>query len=743
MSTPSFSCVRFFILAGAMAFALPSHADWAQSTVLDAVQPAPAAFSVPAQNPPSFTWSRHPNATNNTVYTLEVRRGTATPVTFTTARNWYLPTTRFEDGTYYWRVRASGQTEWSTERSFVINQTSQVFEVPDDATLRARATARARPRLLPTSFIPYSQWTTAAISERGGSVIELKAEVLAQTTALEEVADALWPLNSSSTNTVAFAAQGAQIRARLARTTRQLEAATLLYGLTPEQRLLDEAIRRGDELAALSPVGPTGSSVEPLASRAITVALARAYDLLYIHLNTARRERWLDIVALRGGSMYNDVAGDNGRLDQMPFDSRGDSLGPLALVAALTVDAVPEARTWFDYSVRAYIHSIAALGGPEGGYSQGTAYAEMAAGAYVKIWDPLKELTGVNLYNKPWSTGFTRFLAQFTPPGQPLHVFGDGHEVGPNKTTLRSFAGRVATPESRWFYNQLTGREDALTLLAAPFPMPVTQATAAAPANAGVYQGGGFAAMHSNIAAATRTSLYFKSSPFGAYRHSHADQNSIVLFSNNKPLLSETGYYDYFGSPLSSSWYRETKAHNAITFDGGIGQPSTGYAENLGRKGAITAFSTTAAIDYVEGDATKAYGGALTNATRRIWYLRSQNQILIHDKLASATPRKYEWNFHAPVAITKNADNTVTIINGTEKLCIRPLFAGATFETRTGATPQAGTVEYHAAYTSASANFSEFFMLLDVGCLRPPVSMQMTTTGRIVTVGTQTFTMPK
>jgi hypothetical protein len=39
-----------------------------------------------------------------------------------------------------------------------------------------------------------------------------------------------------------------------------------------------------------------------------------------------------------------------------------------------------------------------------------------------------------------------------------------------------------------------------------------------------------------------------------------------------------------------------------------------GYRETLVRNGAITAFSTTPALDYVAGNATAAYGGALSSA---------------------------------------------------------------------------------------------------------------------------------
>lgn len=744
MSFGSLGKYRFIALACAAAFATPVHADWAQSTSLDAVKPAPDAYALQPQNPPSITWSRHPKATATTTYTLELRRGSSPPVTYTTNRNWFLPETKLEDGTYTWRVLASNSIEWSTPRTFVINATSSEFLVPSNATLRERAIGRGRPRMLPSTFIQYAQWTPAMVAERGAAVKVLTQDVVRRFT-LPPLRDANWPLTPTTATTAAYVAQTAEIRNKVSIMTYQLESAALLYRLVPEQRYLDEAIRRGDELASLSPSGPTSFVNQDQGTRMIALSLAKAADLLWGKVDNTRRVRWLESVRLRGLDMYADLAGNNGRLDQFPYDSHGgNNLGFLAVISALMLNDFPEARTWFDFSTRAYIHSVFAWSGPEGGYSQGSAYGQHTTDPALKMWDTLSLLTGVNLYDKPWSKGFARFFGHFVPPGQPVHLFGDGHEEKPYTPFLKAYASRVATPEAKWYYNSLAGAEEPLTLLLAPSPLPVNQvATANAPPNAGVYPSIGWVAMHSDLWKAQRTSLYFKSSPYGGYSHSHADQNGIVLLRNNAVLLSETGYYDYYGSPLWSSWYRQTKAHNAITFDGGVGQATDGNTLNLRRKGKITAFSTTAAVDYAEGDATAAYDGQLTGALRKLWYLRGKDQIVVLDKLSSATARRFEWNFHAVVPITKNADNSSTIVNGTESLCIRPLTTNAVYATRTGAAPKAGTYEAHAAYTLPSATSAEFLMLLDIGCKNPAVSLRDTANGRTLTVSGQTIVLPK
>ena len=154
--------------------------------------------------------------------------------------------------------------------------------------------------------------------------------------------------------------------------------------------------------------------------------------------------------------------------------------------------------------------------------------------------------------------------------------------------------------------------------------------------------------MHSDITSAARTSVYFKSSPYGAYNHSHGDQNSIVLYSGGKPLLIEAGYQDYYGSPLVNNWYRQTKAHNAVKYDGQVGQLVSGNTENLVRNGKITAFSTTPNMDFVEGDAQPAYGAAVSWClkTNRDFAVQRFGRLRWHVRLDSLSPevqRAHRW----------------------------------------------------------------------------------------------------
>src|SRR5262249_9363221 len=134
------------------------------------------------------------------------------------------------------------------------------FEVPDSATLRDNVMRHGRTRMLSPAFLPYSKWTAAMVTERGDAVRRLIETVQSRLT-MAPVLDSDWPLGNTGTMTTALSDQNNDIRNRINRTGWQVEAAALLYRLkvgdSTAPTYLAEALKRGDELAALSPTGPT------------------------------------------------------------------------------------------------------------------------------------------------------------------------------------------------------------------------------------------------------------------------------------------------------------------------------------------------------------------------------------------------------------------------------------------------------------------------------------------------------
>ena len=136
--------------------------------------------------------------------------------------------------------------------------------------------------------------------------------------------------------------------------------------------------------------------------------------------------------------------------------------------------------------------------------------------------------------------------------------------------------------------------------------------------------------------------------------------------------------------------------------------------------GAITGYLFRPDYDIVFGDATQAYGGALKEARRLLVYLRP-NLILVYDRLASDTPRQWEWNIHALNPMTVLSDQKIFIQNGLQTLCV-DMLAGPTMRfTQTDlftADPIDGTPrQWHGNFHSvALLGSAEFIALLNVGC---------------------------
>ena len=136
--------------------------------------------------------------------------------------------------------------------------------------------------------------------------------------------------------------------------------------------------------------------------------------------------------------------------------------------------------------------------------------------------------------------------------------------------------------------------------------------------------------------------------------------------------------------------------------------------------GTITGYVRQPDYDIVSGDATGAYGGALTEAKRSMVYLRP-NLVLVYDRLASDVARQWEWNIHAVNPMNVISDQKVSIQNNGRSLCVDMLAAPAIQFTQTDLfTVDPATAmprQWHGKFSSASTlGAAEFIGLLNVGC---------------------------
>jgi hypothetical protein len=437
------------------------------------------------------------------------------------------------------------------------------------------------------------------------------------------------------------------------------------------------AMRTMLALATLDPHGESSVAKEDLSAMLIARTLALGLDWFHGDWTTTERRQLIGAISVRMEDFANKLVRGPKPLEKNLLVSHDNEvLGSLAEVAVLLLGDVSAADLWFDELVPLYARILPAFGGPDGGYANGTAYASWDMGEFsLRQWDTLRKATGLDLTKKLWAQNFGRYLAYFLPPGTPVGLFGDGTEVSLRENWARygkAYANRVQNPLNRWYAAQWFQEDLSRLELLTSVVTPVGESTyPVGTANAAVFPTIGWVAMHSSLQDRGRTSLYFKSSPYGAVSHSHSDQNSFVLNVGGRQLMVDSGYYDYFGSPHHFGWTKRTWAHNAVTFDGGKGQddPARPWGDETA-KGKITSFFTSHDIDLTVGDATAAYRGQLKHATRGIVYLRP-GVFIIFDSLESTQSRKWEWNVHALNKFVQSDNQTLAVNNEDAKACIQ------------------------------------------------------------------------
>jgi len=662
----------------------------------------PADCAAVEQTPPDFSWPDHDPKARYTV-TLTYPDGSARSLA--APQNWINWDEALPPGDYAWRVRleSGGTLLESRARRFTVSAQAVPFVVPSADTLFMRAAAKPHPRALPDAAT-----AQAMLTARPAALAQLYARVDAGLTA---------PLPPEPTGLPEDVAWLAHEEGR-----RMLEAG-LAWLATWREEYYAEALRRALNLAAWDPHGSTSYTASDFASREIVWSLALAYDWLHPWLDENQRSLLRAPILVHGGEMYNALIGSRARFAVYPYDSHGNvNLTTLALVCVLVAADIPEAYSGLRNTLPLALHWTSPWGGEDGGYANGTAYAAWDAGMMLLPWYALRWTVGVDIAQKAWVRNHARFLAYFLPPGSPSGEFGDGAELALEPGFWgglgEAYAAFAPSPLARWYAAQLGGAdpsllEQILAPLADAGPAPLPAGTP----DGAYFASIGWTAMHSSLADPARTSVYFKSSRYASYNHSHADQNSLVVTAGGQPLAIDSGHFDGYKTPHWWQWYKQTRAHNAVTFDGGQGQlvyESNGYGP-----GAVTRFEHTSAYDIVQGDATAAYGGALTDARRSLLFLRP-DRILVYDRLASATPRQWEWNLHAAQAMSVVSQHSIRIDNGGQSLCVDMLAGpemGFTQTDQWSVEPLAGARQWHGTFVSAAPlAAAEFIALLRVGC---------------------------
>ncbi|WP_173118182.1 DUF4962 domain-containing protein [Paenibacillus qinlingensis] len=648
---------------------------WPSSVLTGLNMPfGPADSLVTTQNPPDFKWPAIPGADG---YDLQVSRSaTVSDVVYensTLSDNFYNFPHVFDAGTWYWRVRfhkpADGWSVWSDVRKFRIEEQNVPFAVPSIDQIMANLPAQ-HPRIWTTSetladFRSLSQTV-------GKSVYETKLASVTANLNNPLPAEPTFPYPASHPRDSDFVAAQSVLKTYTDGPLTQMMDTAFIYLITGSPQFGQKAKDRLLNIASWNPSGATSYVIQDQVHRSIALNAAIAYDWLYPLLSPTEKQQVQAMVTTRTTTMVNDVVIAH-PIQKNPYDSHGwSAFGYIGIIATAMLHDVADAEQWYRQIVPAYINIMPPWGGEDGGWAQGTGYWQWSAFIGQEFMDVLLASTGINLYDKGYTRNEGMYPLYAFPNGSPKGIFGDDSEFSPGKPSVTMYnrlSQMNGDPRLKWAAEAIgTGPDSQLnnyfygdSSLAAMPPVNLPDAR--------WFQDVGLVAMHSKLYDPDRVSFYFKSSPYGSFNHSHADQNSFVLNAFGESLAIESGYYDYYGSNHDLNYAKQTLSSNAITYDGKQGQP----IGNIEADGRIYGFVTHPDFDAASGDASAAYPGVLTKAGRQVIYVRP-NMFVVIDKLQSANPagNEFEWRLHAEDNLELDADHAgATILKGEAGLKVR------------------------------------------------------------------------
>lgn len=625
---------------------------------------------VAQQNPPSFKWGYVDGATS-----YEVVVATDPELKNIKYRkdgikyNYYNFDTTFETGIhYYWAVRYyidNKASSWSKVRKFRIDPDAYEYPFPDIDTILNRI-PKGHPRLLAT---PETLEEFRAKKDKNEAAKNVYDRVIAQAEQYIVTEIDKEPANEldSITDPIKRTEWLQGLRSKSSPILSKVVGCGFAYLLTGDEKYGRYSIDCLVEASKWDINGVTSYKMQDQIHREFAFWTAVAYDWTCTMMTDSEKEAVLKMVSDRTKVM--EYLLDS--LKRAPYDSHGyTAYGYIGVAALATAGDIPEAKDWLEKTIIGF-SALTPVWGYEDGWSQGVAYWSYDPPS-VDWFMPFLAATGyADLYGLAYSENQYLYYMYNNPPGS-WGGFGDEsgrsfHDVGCAKVAAYD-SYFTKNPVTRWLaqeYGYVSGKSKTLNwfdyMIADDKTEPEEPVTAQLSHE---FQDIGWVSMMDSIKSRDRVKLMFKSSPFGSFNHSHADQNSFLLEAYGQPLLVNSGYYDSYHSVHDSGITRKTGAHNCVTIADNIGQND----DDFSAKGHLTGYLTQQDFDLASGNATEAYKGKIGNFERNIVYIRPDIFVIVDDLKASKRNKKsmFEWwlNSREPISLYKDGNGARIENNG-------------------------------------------------------------------------------
>ncbi len=380
-------------------------------------------------------------------------------------------------------------------------------------------------------------------------------------------------------------------------------------------------------------------------NRKIMVYSALVYDWCYDLMTEEERKAIREMIFIREGEIRYMID----TVNHTPYQSHGwTNMSMLGVVYYIMVHDEPTAAELLRKTLNAYNVLYPVWSYQDGGWSQGTDYAKYGRERFLHLGRVLIN-SGINLFDTAWMRNSYLFHV-YTAPVDSVGSFGDGSGMGLESNSfirveyaeqLEFMPGDKNNGVRKWLMEKAGGLNTSNC--SGYYTAQTYDATeGVAPSN---YQLShefvdiGWINMTNDLTDTNRILLSFKSSPYGSYNHSHADQNAITIECFGQSVLANSGYYESYGTDHHFKIHQATAAHNSITVDT-KGQK----LQDIQAKGKLTGYLTQVDFDLAMGDATQAYMGALGKFERAIIYVRPDVFVVVDD-LEATENKKSEFEF--------------------------------------------------------------------------------------------------
>ncbi|HPD17046.1 MAG TPA: DUF4962 domain-containing protein [Planctomycetota bacterium] len=616
-------------------------------------------------NPPGFVWRPQKGAAS---YEFEVSRDAAFAQPGYRAEglhyNAHCLPKPLERGPWHWRFRyKNGRGEpsaWSQVRAFTVAENAVEFPMPPREELLSRI-PQAHPRL----FVRPEQ--LAALRERArGDLKEPYSRLVAE---CERLLRNPPPTTEPPKYPPGMETKSEEWRAiwwgnRVYTINALNGAATLAF-----TRLLggrDEYGQLAKRLllaaAEWDPKGSTGYRYNDEAGMPYSYCFARTYTFLNDLLSDEERARCRRVMAIRGQEMYDNLAAKH---LWRPYDSHANrAWHKLGEVGIAFLGEIPDAAEWVWFALHVFFNAYPVWCDADGGWHEGSSYWASYISRFTWWADVMRVAMGIDAYRKPYFSQIGYYPLYLQPPGTTGGGFGDLAADRPSKSAvpvMTTFASQARNPYWQWYVDVQGGPQEEkgyIGFIRGALPRVEPKPPADLPVSR-CFRGTGQAVLNTTLLdAKDNVEVVFKSSPFGTQSHGYDAQNAFLLYAFGERLLVSTGRRDIHGSAHHTQWMWETKSTNSVTVNG-QGQDKHSSAS----VGEITAFHTSAAFDFVAGEAARAYGDRLKRFTRRILFIKPE-AIVIWDRLEAPKPSTFEWWLHAPTRMEVNGQSDIRVANG-------------------------------------------------------------------------------